>query len=48
MDKTELKSAVEAILFASGDPISIKRIADVFNVENITIEETAEQLRDEY
>ncbi len=48
MDKTELKSAVEAILFASGDPISIKRIADVFNVENITIEETAEHLRDEY
>lgn len=48
MEKNDLKNAIEAILFASGDPISIDRIAAVLATDTNTIAEAAEQLKTEY
>ena len=48
MDKIELKSAIEAILFASGDPVSAERLALVLDSDQETILETGAALAEEY
>ena len=48
MDKIELKSAVEAILFASGDPVSAERLALVLDADPETILEVGAALAEEY
>lgn len=48
MDAEELMAAVEAILFASGEPILAWRIAQVLGVETETVFQTAAALKEQY
>ncbi len=48
MDKLEIKSAMEAILFAAGDPVSAERIALVLETDTETVLEAAQDLAEEY
>lgn len=48
MDKREIKSAIEAILFASGDPMPAERIALVLGTDTDTVFDCAGELADEY
>jgi len=48
MDKSEVEAAIEAILFVSGEPVRISRIADVLGVAENEIELAADRLRDNY
>lgn len=48
MDKTELKRAIEAILFASGDPVSAERIALVLDSDRDTVLAAGRELKAEY
>ena len=45
MNKQELVSALEAVLFSSGDPISIERLSQVFEVKPEAIEKAADDLQ---
>jgi len=48
MDDRELKSTIEAILFASGEPVAAERIALVLGIEKNEILKAAKELSDEY
>ncbi len=48
MDDRELKSTIEAILFASGEPVAAERIALVLGIDKEEILIAAKQLADEY
>jgi len=48
MENHEIESAIEAILFVSGEPVKISRIAGVLDVEESVIEEAANRLRDRF
>lgn len=48
MERDEIKSAVEAILFASGDPVPVDRIAAVLGTSAAEIDGCAKELSDEY
>ena len=48
MDKIELKSAVEAILFASGEPVSAARIAVVTDSDEQDVLAAGAELAEEY
>ncbi len=48
MDKIELKSGIEAILFASGDPVRADRIAMVLDTDTDTVLELGRELAQEY
>ena len=48
MDKKEIAAALEAILFAAGDPVPAERIAKVLGVEEKQIRGAAEWLAAEY
>ena len=48
MDDRELKSTIEAILFASGDPVPADRIALVLGLTKEDVFSAAKQLADEY
>lgn len=48
MDDRELKATIEAILFASGDPVAADRIALVLGLTKDEILSAAKQLADEY
>ena len=48
MELDELQRAIEAILFASGERIEIKRFADVFEVDPCEVEEAADALANTY
>lgn len=48
MSMNELKSAIEAILFASGDPVAAARIAFVLEVEEQQVLDAAAELSEEY
>ena len=41
MNKKDMISALEAVLFSSGEPISKKRLAEVFDIEEKQIDELA-------
>ncbi|MDO4834714.1 MAG: SMC-Scp complex subunit ScpB [Bacillota bacterium] len=43
-----IKSAIESMMFVWGEPLSIKDIADVFNMDKKDIYECCKQLQDEY
>ena len=47
-DGRNIEYAMEAILFVSGEPVKISRIADVLEVEAHEIESAADKLRDNY
>ena len=44
----EKKAAAEAVLFASGEPVALSRIADALDVSQETAQELLESLRQEY
>ncbi len=44
MNNQQLLSALEAVIFSSGDPISIERLAQVFELEPEKIEKAADEL----
>ncbi len=44
MNKQQLLSALEAVIFSSGDPISIERLSQVFEIEPEKIEKAADEL----
>lgn len=48
MNNKELIRAVEAVLFASGEPMSIERLAQTFEVTPEKIVKTVESLAEEY
>lgn len=48
MDLKEIESAVEAILFASGEPISLERLAAAVDVDPETIKQIVIRLSDYY
>lgn len=48
MDELDFKSAIEGILFAAGEPVSIKRIAQVMETEEDKVDKAAKALADEY
>ena len=48
MELEELQRAMEAILFASGERIDIRRFADVFEVDPDAIEKAADALANTY
>ena len=45
MNNKEIISALEAVLFASGDPIGIDRLSQVFGIKPEAVEEAAEKLK---
>ena len=48
MESHDIEAAIEAILFVSGEPVKISRIADVLGVAENEIESAADRLRDGY
>ena len=48
MELKDIESAIEAILFASGDPVSIERLSMALEIEQDTIEPVVNHLADYY
>ncbi|HHU05170.1 MAG TPA: SMC-Scp complex subunit ScpB [Clostridiales bacterium] len=48
MDLRELEAAIEGILFASGEPVPINRIADVLGLDGKLVSDAADRLADTY
>ena len=48
MEKIEIKSAIEAILFACGEPCEASKIAAVLETDESTVFEIAKELQTEY
>ena len=48
MNKSELEPAIEAVLFASGEPVAVERLASVLLCERGDIIEAAQSLADKY
>ena len=48
LTKKEIQSAIEAILFAGGEPITISRLSDVLEKQPEEISKLTEQLAKEY
>ena len=46
MELTDLQRAVEAILFAAGEPVEITRMADVLECDPVDVEKAAAELAD--
>ncbi|MBQ6698374.1 MAG: SMC-Scp complex subunit ScpB [Oscillospiraceae bacterium] len=48
MEIVEIERAVEAILFATGDPVELSRIAEILDVDEPSLERIITNLRDYY
>ena len=48
MDNNDIKRALEAILFASGESVSVERIAAVLGADTQIVSDAAAELSDEY
>lgn len=48
MEVKELKSALEAVLFASGEPVPVERLCLGLEVDRPTLDAVAQQLMDQY
>ena len=48
MEIRDIEGAIEGILFASGEPVSVERIAAVLGVDDTLVINAAERLRDKY
>ena len=48
MDMKEIESAVEAIVFASGEPVQVDRICQALEVDRPTVERVLQKLMDYY
>lgn len=47
-DKTRLKGIIEAVLFAMGDPLSVKELAQIADVDEKSLKELIGELKEEY
>lgn len=48
MERTEIEAAVEAILFASGEPVTLKRLCMALELARPAVERALQDLRDHY
>ena len=48
MANKTIKSAIESMMFVWGEPLAIKDIADIFNINKKEIYEACKELQDEY
>ena len=48
MENHDIESAIEGILFVSGEPVKLARLAAVLGVDELIVEESADKLRDKY
>ena len=48
MELNQLKGALEAVLFAHGEPVSAARLADVFEMDEAELLRVLAAMRDEY
>ena len=48
MELNQLKGALEAVLFAHGEPVSTARLADVFEMDEAELSRVLAVMRDEY
>jgi segregation and condensation protein B len=48
MDGKELKSIIEALLFVSGDPVSLKDIAGVLDLDQKEVYEIIKEMKDQF
>lgn len=48
MEKSEIKAAIEAVLFASGTPVEAERIASALELDTATVKDCADELIDKY
>ena len=48
MEAFDIESAIESILFVSGDPVAQARIAAVFGISEFDVESAVNRLRDKY
>ncbi len=48
MEREELLGRIEAILFASGEPMALERVAQVLGVRTYSVEESVDVLQEKY
>ncbi|MDL2273475.1 SMC-Scp complex subunit ScpB [Oscillospiraceae bacterium OttesenSCG-928-G22] len=48
MEIHDVKSAIEAVLFAAGDPVPLEKLSEILEVESETVERLMQDLQDEY
>lgn len=48
MEIREIQAAIEAVLFAAGDPVEIERLADIVDVDKKSLREILKKMMDEY
>lgn len=48
MEIAKIESAVEAVLFATGDPIELSRLSEILEVDEESLEKIITKLRDDY
>ena len=48
MEIRKIRGAIEAILFSSGDPVSLDRIAQVLELDKATAEKLAQSAMDQF
>ncbi|MCF6465110.1 SMC-Scp complex subunit ScpB [Clostridium sp. Cult2] len=48
MDKREIKAIVEALLFIWGEPLSLKDISDILEIESNEVKEILDEMIDEF
>lgn len=48
MDIKEIKAALECILFISGDPVALKDLSNVFDIDPPTLRKIINQMMDDY
>ncbi len=48
MEKKEIQSIIESLLFAAGDAVDLDRLADIVDVDKRTLREILKQMMDEY
>lgn len=48
MELQDIKSIIEGILFAAGEPVSVQRLCQVLNSEQGTVEKAIQALADQY
>lgn len=48
LEMKEIESAIEAIVFASGEPVAVDRICMALNMDRTTVEQMLQKLADQY
>lgn len=48
LEMKEIESAIEAIVFASGEPVAVDRICMALNLDRTTVEQILQKLADQY